>query len=109
MNKPRIPRITHKLILKFWRARMNTYEIANRLGMTESEIVKILEEAKENEKNRNKDRSTTIRKSTLESIQDWRGISVPRLRCLEEKDRMGNSSPSQRQKDEGSVQNGNGS
>ena len=92
MTKKRVPRVTNKLIMKFWRARMNTADIAKRLGMTEAEIVKILEIARQDEKDRNRDRATTIRKSAMESVQGRHGISLPRLRCLEETDGLGNHS-----------------
>lgn len=86
----RIPRVTNKLILKFWRSKMNTADIAKRLGMTEAEIVKILEIAKQDEKNRNKARKATISKSLMASVQNWRGVSVPRLRFMEETGGLGN-------------------
>ena len=68
---------------------MNTADIAKRLGMTEAEIVKILEIARQDEKNRNKDRKATIRKSAVASVQNWRGVSVPRLRFMEETGGLG--------------------
>ena len=85
----RVPRVTNKLILKFWRSRMNTADMAKRLGIPESEIVKILEIAREDEKNRNRDRKATKRQSPLESVQGWHGVSVARKRWLEESRRVG--------------------
>lgn len=90
MTKKRVPRVTNKLIMKFWRSRMNTADIAKRLGMTEAEIVKILEIARKDEKDRNRDRKAAISKSAMESVQGRHGISLPRLRCLEETGRLGN-------------------
>jgi hypothetical protein len=107
MTSKRIPKITNKLILKFWRSRMNTADIAKRLGMTEAEIVQILEKAKNEERNKNRIREATVRQSTLESVQGWAGVSVARVRFLEEKSGLGDSRPGKKQKDKGALQIGN--
>ena len=85
----RIPRVTNKLILKFWRSRMDTADMAKRLGIAESEIVKILEKARDDEKNRNKDRKATKHQSTVESVQGWNGVSVARVHWLEKDSNVG--------------------
>ena len=99
----RLPRTTTKLVLKMWRGKLNTADIAKRLGLPEAEIVKILEIAREDERNKNRDRKAAERQSTMESVKGRGGISVPRLRCLEEGGGLGNSRTDQGQNNQRAI------
>lgn len=78
---------------------MNTYDIAKRFGVSEAEVAILLQKVKDEARVKNRARKATLGQQTLESIKGRGGISVPRVRCLEEGGSMGSSVPSEKKED----------
>lgn len=78
---------------------MNTYDIAQRFGVSEAEVAILLQKVKDENRAKNRARKTAIGEPTLESVEGRGGISVPRLRCLEKICGMGSGSPNKKQED----------
>ena len=78
---------------------MNTYDIAKRFGVSEAEVAILLQKVKDENRAKNRVRKAAISKSTLESVEGRDGVSVPRLRCLEEGGGLGSDGPSKKEKD----------